>query len=112
VEELPQWKHELPSFPHKLLNAGLVVVVEFYKEHIKRDVDAGRLKPTDYWIMLRGFLIGAMQTYASICLLLADKRPKPLMLQANVLNRALFEILATVLALCEDPEPRTLILSR
>lgn len=112
MEELPQWKHELPGIPHKLLDSPLGVAVEFYKEHIKRDVDAGRLKPPEYWIMIRGFLTAAMQTYASICLLLGDKRPKPMMLQANVLNRALFEIFATVLALTEDPEQRTQVLAR
>lgn len=57
--------------------------------------------------------MSAMQTYASICILLADKRPKPL-LQANVLNRALFEVFATIVALTEDQSlaPRSLPESR
>ena len=112
MEELPQWKHELPKTPHKLLNDTFNVVVEYYKEHLQRDTSNGRLMPTDAWVILRGFLIAAAQTYAAICLLVADKRPKPLMLQANVLTRALFEILATVLALTEAPRERSKILSR
>lgn len=43
MEELPQWKRELPPVPHKLFNEPLDVVVEFYKEHVRRDIDAGRL---------------------------------------------------------------------
>ena len=53
-----------------------------------------------------------MQTYVSICMLLSEKRPKRLMLQADVLNRSLFEILATVFAILEDPEPRARMLLR
>ena len=104
MEELPKWKHDLPKYPHKLFNDLANTVVEFYKEHLRRGIDAGRLKPTDYGVMIRGFLIAAMQTYAAICLLLAEKRPKPLMLQAAVLNRALFEILSTVIALVDSPD--------
>lgn len=112
TEELPQWKRELPPVQHKLFNDLLDVLVEFYKEHIRRDIDAGRLNPADPWVMLRGFLMAAMQTYASICILLADKRPKPLMLQAGILNRSLIEILATVVALTEDLSARAQILDR
>ncbi len=112
MEEFPQWKRELPPVPHKLFSEPLNALVEFYKEHIQRDIDAGRLTPPDSWIVLRGFLIAGMQTYASICILLEDKRPKPLMLQAGILNRALFEILATVLALTEDLVARTQVLAR
>ena len=94
MEELPIWKQELPATPHKLLNNLVKVLVEFYGEHLRRDRADGRLQPGKAWDLLRGFLIAAMQTYASICILLAEKRPKRLMLQADVLNRALFEILA------------------
>ena len=112
MEELPIWKHELPATPHELLNNLVKVLVEFYGEHLRRDRADGRLQPGKAWYLLRGFLIAAMQTYASICMLLAEKRPKRLMLQADVLNRALFEILATVFAILEDPEPRARMLLR
>lgn len=112
MEEFPQWKQELPAVPHKLFHEPLNVLVEFYKEHIRRDIDAGRLSPADPWVMLRGFLVAAMQTYGSICILLADSRPKRLMLQAGILNRALFEIFATVLALTEGLVARTQVLAR
>ena len=111
MEELPKWKHELPKIPQKLLNERFNVVVEYYKEHLRRDTASGRLTPTDAWVILRGFLIAAAQTYTSICLLVADKRPRPFMLQANVLTRAQFEILASVLALTEAPAERSKILS-
>lgn len=112
MEEFPKWKRELPGVPHKVFNEPLSVLVEYYKEHIQRDLDAGQLAPPDPWIILRGFLVAAMQTYASICILLADKRPKRLMLQAGILNRSLFEIFATIVALTEDLVPRSQILAR
>jgi len=112
MEEFPQWKHEVPPIPHKLVNEPLQVLVEYYKEHIRRDVQSGRLTPPEPFEMLRGFLVAAMQTYAAICILLAEKRPKRLMLQAGILNRALFEIFASVIGLTEEPIARTQILAR
>ena len=86
MEELPIWKRELPATPHKLLNDLVTVLVEFYSEHLQRDRRDVRLQPGKAWDLLRGFLIAAMQTYASICILLEEKRPKRLMLQAGVLR--------------------------
>src|SRR5438132_5073347 len=110
MEELPIWKRKLPSFDHRLLNDAANLLTEFYKEHIHRDINDGKLTPANYWALLRGFLIAAMQTYAGICLLLSKERPKPLMMQAGVLNRALFENLATVLSLTETPERAEILL--
>ena len=107
MDELPKWKRTLPSVDPSLFNDPANIAIEFYKEHLLRDVDSGQLQPADVWIALRGFLVAAAQTYAAVCILLAKNRPKPLMLQAEVLNRSLFEIFATVLALTEEPEPRT-----
>ncbi len=107
MDELPKWKRTLPSVDHSLFNHPANIAIEFYKEHLLRDVDSGQLQPADVWRALRGFLVAAAQTYAAVCILLAKNRPKPLMLQAEVLNRSLFEIFATVLALTEKPEPRT-----
>jgi len=90
MEDLPKWKHEIPSFPHSLVNDAANLLTEFYKEHIRRDIHGGRLKPANFWDILRGFLIAAMQTYASICILLSKKRPKPLMMQASVLGAGTF----------------------
>ncbi|HUY14459.1 MAG TPA: DUF5677 domain-containing protein [Terriglobia bacterium] len=112
MEPFPQWKHEVPPIPHGLFNEILQVLVEFYKEHFRRDVKSGRLTPPEPFEMLRGFLVAAMQTYAAICILLAEKRPKRLMLQAGILDRALFEIFASVLALTQDPAARTQVLAR
>jgi hypothetical protein len=110
--EIKKWVHKVPSVPHSLLNDAMNIAVEFYKEHIRRDVADGRVRPAEYWLLLRGYLIAGMQTYAGICILLSNSRPKPLMLQAAVLNRALLENLATVLALTESPGDRTPILLR
>jgi hypothetical protein len=110
---LPTWQHK-PSIriPHKVVNDALNVVVEYHKEHVRRDVEAGHLTPSRGWLFLRGLLISAMQTYAAICALLSKKRPKPLMLQANVLGRSLFEILTTVMAVVENIGGRTDVLVR
>jgi len=86
MEELSLWKLDLSGIPHKLLNDLVSLLVDFYKEHLRRDVDAGKLAPVDPWVMLRGFLMAAMQTYASICILVADNRPKRLMLQGQSLT--------------------------
>lgn len=108
----PGWVRELPSFPHSRYNEPLMELFEFYKENVKRDVADGKLRPPDFWFLLRGLLIGAAQTYAAICILLADGRPKPLELQAGVLNRSLLESLGNVLALCEAPKARTKVFLR
>jgi len=111
--DLPIWRHEPTiKIPHTVLNDAANVVGDYYKEHLRRDVADGRLRPGDGWLFVRGLLISAMQTYAGICLLLSKKRPKPLMLQASVLGRLLFEILTTVMALVEDLNGRTPILVR
>jgi len=114
MAELPKWtiEEELIKVPHKLLNEPFNLVVEFYKEHIRRDVADQRLAPGDFWLMLRAMLIAAAQTYASTCILVADRRPKRLMLQGAVLGRSLFELLANVVALTEDPLNRYRILGR
>src|SRR4051794_9619925 len=112
MEDLPVWKRDLPATPHKLLNDLVTVLVTYYDEHLRRDAIEGRLRPREAWDLLRGFLLAAMQTYAAICILLAEKRPKRLMLQAGVLDRALFEILATVLGIVEDQAPRAKALLR
>jgi hypothetical protein len=112
MAEYPKWKHEAPHIPFELINKPLMIVVEFYKEHIGRDVSGGRLKPYEYWFLMRGFLISAVQSYAAICMLLAEKRPKRLMLQADILCRSLLETLANVLALSEAPKKRSRMLLR
>jgi hypothetical protein len=107
---LPMWKHDLLAFPHALLKDAASVLTDLYKEHIRRDVDDGTLKPSDFWMLFHGLLVAATQTHAAIGLLLSQKQPKPFMLQATILNRSLFEILSTVLALTEKPAERTKIL--
>ena len=112
MTEYPQWKRDLPSIPFDLISKPLMVVVEFYKEHVSRDMSAGRLRPFEYWRLMRGLLISGAQTYAAICLLLADKRPKRLMLQGSILCRSLLETLANVLALSGAPKTRTRVFMR
>ncbi|HVN82239.1 MAG TPA: hypothetical protein VMW38_24860, partial [Terriglobia bacterium] len=112
MAEYPKWNYEAPHIPFELINKPLMVVVEFYKEHVGRDVSGGRLKPTEYWFLMHGFLISAVQSYAAIRILLAEKRPQRLMLQAAILSRSLLETLANVLALSEAPKKRSRILLR
>ena len=108
----PELKRDLPSFPHSLFNTPLEQLVRFYREHIERDINSGKLRPTDFWITARLFLISGIQTYVGICALLSADQPKPLMLQAGILNRSLLETLGNVLALCQAPKIRTRILQR
>jgi len=108
----PELKTQLPPSPFKLYNEPLQILIEFYKEHIRRDTDGGRLTPTESWVVLHGLLISAAQTYTGVCLLLSEKRPKRLMLQAAILNRPLLETFGNILSLCEAPKSRTRILVR
>ena len=110
--EFPKWKHELPSFPFAVINTPLTSLTEYYREHLRRDVRDSRLQPPDYWVTIRGFLISATQTYSAICILLADKRPKPLMLQAAILCRSLLETLGNLLVLTQAPKSRMRVLVR
>jgi hypothetical protein len=43
--KLPVFKYKPPLSPFKLYDEPLRVVVEFYKEHLRRDVESGRLTP-------------------------------------------------------------------
>jgi hypothetical protein len=104
MDEFPNWQQELPAFPHKMFDTPLKAVVEYYLEHIQRDTQDGKLGPANYWILLRGLLLGAFQSYAAVCLLLSGKRAKPFMLQAGILNRSTFETLTNVCALVQDPK--------
>jgi hypothetical protein len=112
VQQLPELKVELPGSPFPLYHEPLNVLIEFYKEHIRRDTNDGKLRPTEAWVALRGLLISAAQTYSAVCILLSEKRPKRLMLQAAILNRSLLETLGNILALCEAPKARNRILVR
>jgi hypothetical protein len=109
--DFPAWKHELPGFPHKMIDTPLRAAVDFVLEHIRRNTQDGNLTPFNFWLVCRGLLLGAMQSYASVCLLLSEKRPKPLMLQAGILNRSTFETLVNISALIEDPS-RVQVLDR
>src|SRR6266850_453773 len=101
---------DLPRVPHKLTNDLITVVGDYYQEHVRRDASALALSPAAGWQLTHGFLLAARQGYAAICMLLAEKRPKPLLLQAAVINRSIFECLTTVTALLEQPEDRTTML--
>ena len=109
--DFPQWKVDLPAFPHKMTDAPLTLVSDFYLEHLERDAKAGRLEPLGFWVVGRGLLLGARQGYAAMCLLLSEKRPKPLLLQAGILNRSFFETLVNIAALISEPA-QTKILQR
>ena len=53
--------------------------------------------------ILRAFIISTQQLYASTIILMADNRPKQLVMPAGVLARALVEGLGNLFALLEDP---------
>lgn len=78
----------------------------YFKEHVRRNSEDGSLKPELFWITVRGLLVSGEQTYAAICALVADRRPKTLPLQASILVRSLLEALGNLLALSEDPQKR------
>ena len=80
----------------------------YFKEHVRRGTEDGSLTPEHLWVTVRGLLISSDQTYAAICILVADRRPKTLPLQAAILSRALLEALGNLLALSEDPVKRSL----
>jgi hypothetical protein len=72
-DELPIWKHDVSThFEHKPLNDIAGVLFAYYQEHLRRDIDDGKLQPIEYWILLRGFLSASWQTYRGVCTLLAS----------------------------------------
>ena len=109
---VPEFKYAPPPIPFKLYDDPLKELIEFYKEHIRRDIGGAKLAPAEFWIVIRGLLVSAAQTYNAVCLLLSERQPKRLMLQAAILNRSLLETLGNVMALCEAPKSRTRILVR
>jgi len=54
--------------------------------------------------LLRGFVISTQQLYAATILLMADNRPKPLVMPAGVVARALVEGLGNMLGILESPD--------
>lgn len=104
---LQRLKRDVPRLPHKLTHEPLTTLSKYCAEHVRRDTADGRLAPSDMWRLVEGFVLAASQTYGAVCSLLAHKRPKPLLLQAAVLNRSLFEVLVTVCALFESPTENT-----
>ena len=54
--------------------------------------------------LLRGFIVSTQQLYAATILLMADDRPKPLVMPAGVVARALVEGLGNLLAILEAPD--------
>lgn len=97
----------LPSVSHKTIDGPLMKASRYFKEHLRRR--EGSLQPELFWITVRGLLISGEQTYAAICALVADRRPKTLPLQASILVRSLLEALGNLLALSEDPQERSLL---
>ena len=61
--DFPQWKVGLPAFPHKMTDAPLTLVSDFYLEHLERDAKARRLEPLGFRVVCRGLLLGARQGY-------------------------------------------------
>ncbi len=54
--------------------------------------------------LLRGFIVSTQQLFAGTVGLMADNRPKQLVLPAGIVARALVEGLGNLLALLEDPD--------
>lgn len=108
VERRPRhMKRNRPRIPHSVTHRLVGILAEYYQEHVRRNRADGSLVPSDTWQFVYGFLLAAHQTYDAVCVLLAHKRPQPLLLQAATLNRALFEYLANVCAILQDPESCT-----
>lgn len=58
--------------------------------------------------LLRGFIISTQQLYAATILLIADNRPKALVMPAALVARALVEGLGNLFAILEDPQRASL----
>jgi hypothetical protein len=98
---------DLPAVSHKTIDGPLMNASRYFKEHLRRN--EGALKPEAFWVAVRGLLISGEQTYAGVCALVADRRPKTLPLQASILVRSLLEALGNLLALSEDPQKRSFL---
>ena len=100
----PRQPGDLPSVSHKTIDGPLMKASRYFKEHVRRNIDDGSLKPERFWVTVRGLLVSGEQTYAAICVLVADRRPKTLPLQASILVRSLLEALGQELG--EDVQPQ------
>lgn len=110
--EYPEWKHDLQKFDFQMYAKPLKIVLEYYKEHLRLDTEDGRLRPAKVWFVVRGLLISAIQTFGAMCALLAEKQPRPYLVQGGILNRSLLEGLGNLLAVFEAPTKRTEVLER
>ena len=75
--------------------------------------------PGDRWprsgempALLFGFVVSTQQLYAATILLMADNRPKPLVMPAGVVARALVEGLGNLMAILEAPDTATALFLR
>jgi hypothetical protein len=101
-----------PRIPHSLTHHLTDLLGTYYQEHVRRNRSDGTLDPPETWQLVYGFLLAAKQTYDGICLLVEHKRPQPLLLQAVVLKRALFEYLINASVLLQNPKANTAELLR
>lgn len=100
---------DLLSVSHKTINDPLMKASRYFMEHVRRNVKDGSLTPELFGVTVCGLLISGVQTYAAICALVADRRPKTLPLQASILVRSLLEALGNLLALSENPQKRSFL---
>jgi hypothetical protein len=76
----------------------------YFRAQIEHLPGRGWPKSGDVRDLLRGFTISTQQLYAATIMLMADNRPKPLVMPAGVVARALVEGLGNLLAILEKPE--------
>ena len=105
-------KRELPGIAFEEVDTPLREALSFYLETLQQDIASGKLKSESAWSCVHGFALCTQQGYAGVLALLDEKRKLRLQVQASVIQRSVLEILANLMAIFEDLEPRQLWLMR
>jgi hypothetical protein len=94
------------KLPAKLVADATARAATAISEALHGKVESGSLGPEQFWTVMEGLLLAAMQTLDAIYYLAAESQPKVFPPQAAILIRSLLENLGNVLALSEAPEER------
>jgi hypothetical protein len=88
----------------KILRDALDTAFRYYRAQLEHMPGQRWPKSGEMSGLLFGFVVSTQQLYAAAILLMADNRPKPLVMPAGVVARALVEGLGNLMAILDAPD--------